>query len=170
MNIDINKINVKKIIGVNVNKNMSVDLLITKLSKAKNIDFAENIIAAKGIVEMVDANISLFSSTQKLEEELKITQDKLSVAVNTYNKANSLNLGIIDKIPVINGSPINSQISTTLTPLSNGLEETKKQIDKMAEAIAKNYQTMKANTESIRAQGDAVKESMMNKIVDYKPI
>ena len=170
MNIDINKKNVKKIIGVNINKNMPVALLITKLSKAKNIDFTDNIKAAKVIIEMMNTNISLFSSTQKLENELQSTQNKLSLAVNAYNKANSINLGLMDKIPVFNGSPINSRISTTLTPLSNGLEETKKQIDKMAEMIAKNYKTMKANTEAIRAQSDLVKENIMNKIVDYKPI
>lgn len=164
---EINRIDTKKLLGQNINSNLSVDSLISKLKLVKKIQFNTEIAELEIIKAKESSNLSLFNSCEGLKKQLNEANDTLVVAQNTYSKINSKSIKVMDSTPAINGKPLMSLISQILTPLSNGLEYSKNVINNFVKKIEENEKQISLNVETIAKDTEKVKENVFEKIVTF---
>jgi hypothetical protein len=169
-NFALNRIDIKKLIGININKNMSIFLLAEKLKNSK-INFSNEIKIILSISVLISKNFELFNNSLKLQNDINYLSNSLSLALNLYTKVNSNSLQILDTLPIVgNGAPIQSQIGTKLIPLSNSLIESKTAIDNLNKEIIDLQKTISLNIENINTKTDNIKEDIFNKIYSISKI
>ena len=119
----VNRLNTKRLIGSNINENMSAEEIKQKLSESNtDVDTTQYIAQLDTVIQAEEGLRTKLTNIRELKSQVANAKTALETANKIYSNGVKVTSNVMDLKPCVNGSPLATGAMATLTPLQTSID------------------------------------------------